>query len=332
MFPPLSSQANTSPLSRFLLFVSSTNLLLDAVDLVTLTVRFGSPVTVVDNQILRAVVVLAGEVALEDSLGAISISLLGIQRSSGHVGGHGVAEAEGVDGGAERVVAGGGLGEPDITTVAGEVAGAESLGDVLLDDDGATGGVDEVGALLHLADELLVEEALCLLVQRAVDGDNVALGEHLLEGVDAAAANLGLDLGLEALVVKVQQLLASERLEAAQDTLTDAADGDGADNLALEVVLLLGDGGDVPLAAGDLLVGGHEVAEEDEDGHDDVLGDGDDVGAGDLGDGDAAVGLVGGDQVDVVGADTSGDGDLEVLGLGQTLSGQVTGVEAIRCC
>jgi hypothetical protein len=59
-----------------------------------------------------------------------------------------------------------------------------------------------------------------------------------------------------------------------------------------------------------------------------VLGDGDDVGAGDLGDGDAAVGLVGGGQVDVVGADTSGDGDLEVLGLGQTLSGQVTRVEA----
>lgn len=271
---------------------------------------------------------LAGEVALEDSLGAISISLLGIQRSSGHVGGHGVAEAEGVDGGAERVVGRGGLGEPDITTVAGEVAGAKSLGNVLLDDDGATGGVDEVGALLHLADELLVEEALCLLVQRAVDGDDVALGEHLLEGVDAAAANLGLDLGLEALVVKVQQLLAAKGLEAAQDTLTNTADGDSTNDLALEVVLLLGDGGDVPLAAGDLLVGGDEVAEEDEDGHDDVLGDGDDVGAGDLGDGDAAVGLVGGDQVDVVGADTSGDGDLEVLGLGQTLSGQVTGVEA----
>jgi hypothetical protein len=59
-----------------------------------------------------------------------------------------------------------------------------------------------------------------------------------------------------------------------------------------------------------------------------VLGDGDDVGAGHLGDGDAAVGLVGGGQVDVVGADAGGDGDFEVLGLGEALRGQVAGVEA----
>jgi hypothetical protein len=61
-----------------------------------------------------------------------------------------------------------------------------------------------------------------------------------------------------------------------------------------------------------------------------VLGDGDDVGAGDLGDGDTAVGLVGGIQVDVVRADTSGDGELELLGLGQALGSEVTGVEAKR--
>jgi hypothetical protein len=60
-----------------------------------------------------------------------------------------------------------------------------------------------------------------------------------------------------------------------------------------------------------------------------VLGDGDDVGAGDLGNGDTAIGLVGGVEVDVVGADTSSDGDLEVLGLGEALSSKVTGVEAV---
>lgn len=165
-------------------------------------------------------------------------------------------------------------------------------------------------------------------MQRAVDGDNVTLGEELLEGVDAAAANLGLLLGAQGLVVVVEKLLAVEGLEAAEDTLADAADGDGADNLALEVVLLLGGGGDVPLATLNLLVGGDEVADEDQDGHQDVLGDGDDVAAGDLGDGDAAVGLVGGVEVDVVGADAGRDGDLELLGLGKTLSGQVTRVEA----
>jgi hypothetical protein len=60
-----------------------------------------------------------------------------------------------------------------------------------------------------------------------------------------------------------------------------------------------------------------------------VLGDRDDVGAGDLGDGDAAVGLVGGIKVDVVGADAGCDGELELLGLGQALGRQVAGVEAI---
>jgi hypothetical protein len=181
---------------------------------------------------------------------------------------------------------------------------------------------------LHLVEELLVEETLGLLVKRAVDGDNVTLREHLLEGVDAAAANLLLLLGAKGLVVEVEQLLAVEGLQAAQDTLTDAADGNGSDDLALEIELVLGRLGDVPVAAGDLLTGGAEVADEGKDGHDNVLGDGDDVGAGDLGDGDAAVGLVGLVQVNVVGANTGGDGDLEVLALLQAVGGEVTGVEA----
>lgn len=181
---------------------------------------------------------------------------------------------------------------------------------------------------LHLADEVLVEETAGLLVERAVDGDNIALGEHLLEVLNTTAADLLLGLSAEGLVVEVEELLAVEGLQAAQDTLTDTADGDGADNLALEVKLVLGRLGDVPVATGDLLTGGAEVADEGEDGHDDVLGDGDDVGAGDFGDGDAAVGLVGDVQVDVVGANAGGDGDLEVLALLQALGGEVTGVEA----
>lgn len=47
-----------------------------------------------------------------------------------------------------------------------------------------------------------------------------------------------------------------------------------------------------------------------------MLGNGDDVGAGYFGYGYAAVGLVGGIEVDVVGANAGCDGDLEVLGLG----------------
>lgn len=183
--------------------------------------------------------------------------------------------------------------------------------------------------LLHLADQLLVEQTTGLLVQRAVDGDNITLCKHLLQILNTPAANLCLLLRGQRLVVVVEQLLAVEGLETAQDTLADTADSDGTDNLALEVELVLGSGGDVPLAGLDLLVGGDEVAHEEEDGHDDVLSDGDDVGAGHLGHGHTTVGLVGGVEVDMVGTNAGGDGDLKVLGLGETLSGQVTRVEAV---
>lgn len=241
---------------------------------------------------------------------------------------HGVSTAEWVLCVAEDVVLWCWLREPDVSTVTAEVTGGQRLGDVLLDDNGTTGRVDQPGSWLHLGDQLLVEETTGLLVERAVDGDDVALGEHVLELVDPAAANLLLDLGLEWLVVKVEELLAVEGLETTEDALTDAADGHGTDDLALEIELVLGGTGDIPLTGLDLLVGGHEVADEDEDGHDDVLGDGHDVGAGDLGHGDTAVGLVGRIEIDVVRSDTSGDGNLELLGLGETLGGEVTWVES----
>ena len=60
------------------------------------------------------------------------------------MGHHGVAAAPvGVLGGAERVVGGCGLGEPDVTSVTAELTGLEGCGDILLDDDGTTSGVDE---------------------------------------------------------------------------------------------------------------------------------------------------------------------------------------------
>lgn len=114
-------------------------------------------------------------------------------------------------------------------------------------------------------------------MERAVDGDNVALSEHVLELVDTTAANLGLLLGRQGLVVEVEEFLAVECLQSAEDTLTDTANGDGTDDLVLEIVLVLCDGGDVPVTLGDHLVGGSVVADEDEHGHDDVLGDGNNV-------------------------------------------------------
>ena len=165
-------------------------------------------------------------------------------------------------------------------------------------------------------------------MERAVNGDNVTLRDELLDRRHATAANLLLRLGRETLVIIVEELLAVEGLEPAKDTLADAASTNSTDNLALKIEFVLGGLGDVPVAALDDLVGGDEVADEDEDGHDDMLGDGDDVRAGHLDDSDTAVGLVGEVEVDMVGADARGDGNLEVLGLGEALGGQVTGVEA----
>jgi hypothetical protein len=130
------------------------------------------------------------------------------------------------------------------------------------------------------------------------------------------------------LVVEVQKLLAVERLEASQDTLSNTSYSDGTDNLALEIELVLGSGSDIPLTSLDLFVCGDEVADEDEDSHDDVLGDRDDVGAGDFSNGDAAIGRVRSVQVDVVGSNTSSDGKLQLLGLCETFSGEVAWVEA----
>lgn len=45
---------------------------------------------------------------------------------------------------AERMLLGSGLREPNITTIAVEVAALEGFCDILLDDDGTSGGVDQV--------------------------------------------------------------------------------------------------------------------------------------------------------------------------------------------
>ena len=69
------------------------------------------------------------------------------------------------------------------------------------------------------------------------------------------------------------------------------------------------------------LVRRDEVANEQEDAHDDMLCDRHDVGAGDLEDLDAL--LDSGVEVDVVGADTGGDTDLQVLRLNMARSVKV---------
>jgi hypothetical protein len=79
----------------------------------------------VHNKVLRTVVLAASEVRLEDGLGAGGVARLGVERSTRHVRDGGVAGGAApvlVGSGAERVVLGRGLGEPDVAAVAAELA------------------------------------------------------------------------------------------------------------------------------------------------------------------------------------------------------------------
>lgn len=65
---------------------------------------------------------LSAQVAFQDSLGSIGVSLLSIKRGTRHVWNHGISTAEWVLCVAERVILWCWLREPDITTIAAEVA------------------------------------------------------------------------------------------------------------------------------------------------------------------------------------------------------------------
>ena len=116
------------------------------IDRDSLTVRLGRVVTAADDEIFRLVVVAARQVAVEDALGAVGVPLLRVDRRARHVRHHGVAAARRVLGRSERMVARRRLWEPHVAAVAVEMARAQGFGDVFLDDDTASGGVDEVGA------------------------------------------------------------------------------------------------------------------------------------------------------------------------------------------
>jgi hypothetical protein len=169
-------------------------------------------------------------------------------------------------------------------------------------------------------------------VQWAVDGDNVALAQHLFQALNTTAANFLLDLRLQWLVVVVEELLAVEWLQSTQNTLSDTTNSHSTNDLALQIVLVLGSSGNIPVTCSDLLVGWDEISDEDEDGHEDVLGHRYDIGAGDFSNSDTTVGGVCGVEVDMVGTDTGSDSNLELLRLGQSLCGEITGVEAVGVC
>ena len=175
--------------------------------------------------------------------------------------------------------------------------------------------------LLHFRDQFLVEQAASLLVQRAVDGDYITLSQHLFQVIYASTSDFFLNLRLERLVVKVQQLFTIKGFESSQHALANTPDSDCAHDLVLEIVFVLRNGGDVPVSTCNLLMSWNKVADECEDGHKNMLCHGYNIGASDFGDRDAAVGFVPGIEVNVVGSNARSDGKFELLSFSESFSG-----------
>ncbi len=119
--------------------------------------------------------------------------------------------------------------------------------------------------------------------------------------------------------------LAVEWLEPLEHSVTNSTSSNGTNDLVLKIERESTDVGDVPATGHDLLVSWYKVSEQDQDGHHDVLGHGNDVATGYFAYTDLS--FVTGVQVDVVGSDTGSDTELEVLGSGDELPSQVAGME-----
>lgn len=164
----------------------------------------------------------------------------------------------------------------------------------------------------------------CFLGERHVEHDDVALGQHGVEVRLELGAGLRLQRRVDPEPVVVEQL-AVERPEALQQQAPDPAGADGAHRLPLQVVRPVRDAGNVPLPADGLVVARQEVAHEDEDAHELVLGNRHRVAARDLGDGEPRG--RGRRQVDVVGADPRREEQLQVLGARDAVRRHVRRVE-----
>lgn len=290
----------------------------------TLTIGLSSVISLLNDDVCRVLRFAVNEV-LENLLGTVGVSLLGIQRRTGDVGGHGVTATEVVLGSSPWVILGGRLNIPDITSVTTQLTGLQGLCNVFGYTDSSTSGVDEDSTLLHLADKSLVDEALGLLVQWAVDSDHITLCNHVLEGLYPADTDLLCGVLWKSVVVEVEEFLAVEWLEPLEHSVTNSTSSNGTNDLVLKIERESTDVGDVPATGHDLLVSWYKVSEQDQDGHHDVLGHGNDVATGYFAYTDLS--FVTGVQVDVVGSDTGSDTELEVLGSGDELPSQVAGME-----
>ena len=113
---------------------------------------------------------------------------------------------------------------------AGELAALQCVIEILVHDDRASGYVDQDRAVLHFGDGLLVDHAAGLVVDRAVQHDDVGTAEQFVQAdllyvfrsVRVEAAAVGQDFRAEGMI-------------EFSGTAADVAETDDADSLALDL-------------------------------------------------------------------------------------------------
>ncbi len=217
----------------------------------------------------------------------------------------------------EQRVVGDRLGREDVERGAGDLAGVERVLERLVDQQLAAGAVDDADAVLHLGERLGVEPAARLGRLGQVDGDEVGLAVDVGARLGLLGPELAEAFGGDERVVG--EHAHAEALRAGGDELADAAEAEHAERLLVDL-----DAAELralPLVRGEAGVGLRDVARQREHQRDGVLGGGDDVGLGRVGDDDAALG--GGLHVDVVDADAGAPDHAQVVGAADQVRGQL---------
>ena len=134
----------------------------------------------------------------------------------------------------------------------------------VLIDDLASGGVDDDGALLERADDVLADEPLGVGVEREMDAEDVGLGEHGFEVGDVLAPGGGGGVPAPGMVEDAHGEGVGEVGEAG----ADPAESEDAEGASGEVVCAACDRGGFPcpgaegaLAVGELADGGEDEVE-----------------------------------------------------------------------
>jgi len=145
---------------------------------------------------------LASEIVLEDTLRAGSVASLSVEGRPGVMRNHAVTTTERVLHGAPDVVFRRGLDVPDIAGVTREVAAFQCPSNSIFVANRAASRVNEPGTLLEVLQEFVVHETPGSLVKRAVDGDDIALRDQLLQILDTDSTHrLGSSCGKRGIVV-----------------------------------------------------------------------------------------------------------------------------------